>query len=176
VAGSLFKVIGGLWPWGDGRVWLPNDGGLIFVTQQPFLPEGTLTEAICYPHPPETFSIAAIRHALECAGLAWLAPRMSDSVNWDQVLSQRGRQRFGLARIVLQQPAWVFMEEATNAFDPRGEQLILEMLHRELPNATLFNISFHPSLKRLHHRTLVLSRVRETKTLSDTRHDPGGPH
>ena len=31
VTGSLFKVIGGLWPWGSGRVWLPAKGSIMFV-------------------------------------------------------------------------------------------------------------------------------------------------
>jgi putative ATP-binding cassette transporter len=167
VTGSLFKVIGGLWPWGSGRVWLPADGGSLFLTHSPYLPEGTLRETICYPHPPDAFPYSAIRHALECAGLAWLAPRLDDRSNWEQELLQRARQRLGFARVVLQRPAWVFMEGATDAFDTKGERLILEMLHHELPNATLFNISFHPGLEDMHHRTLVLSRVRETKMLFD---------
>ncbi|MCX5883925.1 MAG: ABC transporter ATP-binding protein/permease [Deltaproteobacteria bacterium] len=161
VTGSLFKVIGGLWPWGSGRVWLPVDGGMLFVAQRPFLPEGTLREALCYPHfpEPEAFPVSSIRHALECAGLAWLASRMDERDNWEQVLQQRAQQRLGIARVLLHRPAWVFMEEATDSFDPKGERLILEMLRRELPNMTLLNISFHPGLKKLHHRTIVLSRV-----------------
>jgi putative ATP-binding cassette transporter len=166
VTGCLFKVIGGLWPWGSGRVRLPADSSMLFIAQRPFLPEGVLRETLCYPHPVDTFPDSSIRHALECAGLAWLATRMDERNNWEQVLPQRAQQRLGFARILLHRPAWVFMEEATDAFDPKGERLILEMIHRELPNATLLNISFHPGLRRLHHRTLVLSRVSETKSLS----------
>lgn len=68
----------------------------------------------------------------------------------------------------------MFMEEATDAFDPRGERLILEMLHRELPNATLLNISFHPGLRQLYYRTLVLSRVHEAKVLFNRRRGDRG--
>jgi len=170
VTGSLFKVIGGLWPWGSGRVGLPAaDGGMLFIAQRPFLPEGALRDVLCYPRPPDAFSASSIRRALECAGLAWLAQRMDERDNWEQVLPQRAQQRLGFARVLLQRPAWVFMEEATDAFDPKGEQLILEMLLRELPNATILNISFHPGLGHLHHRTVVLNRVREAKVLLDGR-------
>ncbi|MCK9297011.1 MAG: ABC transporter ATP-binding protein/permease [Desulfobulbaceae bacterium] len=169
VTGSLFKVIGGLWPWGSGRVWLPNDGGMLFVAHRPFLPEGTLREVLCYPHPPDAFPTSAIRHALECAGLSWLVSRMEEQANWEQELLQRAQQRLSLARVFLQRPAWVFLEGATDAFDPKGERLILEMLYRELPNASLLNISFHPNLGQLHHRTLVLSQVDEAKMLFDGR-------
>jgi putative ATP-binding cassette transporter len=165
VTGSLFKVVGGLWPWGSGRVRLPADGSMLFVTQRPFLPEGTLRQALCYPHPPDAFPDTSIRHALECVGLAWLSQRMADRDNWEQVLPQRALQRIGIARVLLQRPAWVFMQEATDSFDLKGERLILEMLRRELPNSTLLNISFHPGLRKLHHRTLVLGKAHEAKVL-----------
>lgn len=165
VTGSLFKVLGGLWPWGSGQVSLPGDGGMSFIAQRPFLPEGTLADALCYPQPPDAFPAVAIRHALECVGLVRLVPRMDERDNWEQVLPQRAQQQLAFARVLLQRPAWVLMEEATDAFDHKGERLILEMLCRELPNTTLLNISFHPGLRQLHHRTLVLSREGETKVL-----------
>ncbi|MBA4356329.1 MAG: ABC transporter [Desulfovibrio sp.] len=174
VTGSLFKVIGGLWPWGSGRVWLPGDGDMLFLAQRPFLPEGTLREAICYPRPADAFSDAFILHALECVGLTRLAPRLAERDNWEQVLPPRAQQQLGFARVLLQQPAWVFMEEATDAFDPEGERQILEMLYRELPSATLLNISFHSGLKKLHHRSLVLSRVGEAKLLFGERRGVNG--
>jgi putative ATP-binding cassette transporter len=146
-------------------VWLPVDGSILFVAQRPFLPEGTLREALCYPHPPDAFPISAIRHALECMGLSWIAQRLDERENWEQALPQRAQQRLGIARVLLQRPAWVFLQEATDSFDLKGERLILEMLHRELPNSTLLNISLHPDLRQLHHRTLLLSRVHETKVI-----------
>lgn len=165
VTGSLFKVIGGLWPWGGGRVRLPGEAEMLFIAKRPFLPEGALQEALCYPYPPDAFPAAAIRHALECVGLLRLVPRLDERDNWGQVLPQRVQQQLGFARIILHRPAWVFMEEATDAFDPKGERLILEMLFRELPNITLLNISFHPGLRKQHHRTLILNRSEETKVL-----------
>ena len=56
LTGSFFKVIGGLWPWGSGRVTLPLNGGIHFVPQRPSLPEGTLREALCYPRPADAFA------------------------------------------------------------------------------------------------------------------------
>jgi len=176
VTGSLFKVVGGLWPWGSGRVLLPSDGDMLFIAQRPFLPEGTLREALCYPCPPDAFPAASIRHALECVGLVRLVRRMDERDNWGQVLPQRAQQQLGLARVLLHRPAWVFMEEATDAFDPKGERRILEMLNRELPNMTLLNISFHPSLRPIHHRTLILNRGGETKVLLGRQSGTGCAH
>lgn len=161
VTGSLFKVVGGLWPWGSGRVLLPAGASMLFLAQRPFLPEGTLREAITYPRATEDFTDADILGALESVELSRLAPRLDEVDNWEQALPQRAQQRLGFARLVLQRPDWVFLEEATDAFDPEGERLILEMLLRTLPEVTLVNISFHPDLGKLHSRTLNLSRAGE---------------
>jgi len=159
VTSRLFKVIGGLWPWGRGRVLLPDDGPLLFMPQRPYLAEGTLREALCYPQPADAWTDATIRQSLECAGLSWLAPRLDERDNWEQVLPLRTQQRLGFARTLMVRPGWLFMEEATDAFDPRGEQHILEMLHRQLPDTAIVTISFHPGLEPLHTRKVVLNRA-----------------
>ncbi len=142
---------------------LPGDGEVLLVPQRPFLPEGSLRGVLCYPRAPEAVTDADIRHAMACAGIAWLAPRLDERDDWEQVLSRRAQQRVGLARVLIQRPAWVFMEEATDAFEPEGERLILEMLRNELPDATQVTITFrfHPELEKLHGRTLVLERGRK---------------
>lgn len=177
VTSGLFKVIGGLWPWGSGRVRLPGDGEMLFLAQRPFLPEGTLREAICYPRPADAFAEPLLLHALGSVGLTRLTTRLDEQENWEQALPPRAQQQLGFARVLLQQPAWIFMDEATDAFDPEGERQILEMLSRELPDATLLTISFHPDLGKLHQRTLSLSRASETKLLfGDRRHGNGATH
>ena len=159
VTASLFKVLAGLWPWGSGRVLLPRGETILFLPQQPFLPEGTLRAALCYPQAVETCSDAAMRAALECAGSGWLAPRLDTIDNWDQVLPLRARQRLGIVRALLQRPCWLCMEEATDALDPAGERLIFAMLRRELPGTTLLTIGVHPELEALHERQITLNRI-----------------
>ena len=160
---SLFKVIGGLWPWGSGRVGLPKDSAILFMPQRPFLPEGTLREALCYPRPRDAFDSGSLRHALECVGADALVPRLDEADNWEQNLPQQAQQRLGFARVLLQRPAWVLLEEATDAFDPKQERSILEMLARELPDTALLTISFHAGLEALHHRTIVLTRTAQKR-------------
>jgi putative ATP-binding cassette transporter len=176
VTDSFFKVIGGLWPWGSGRLWLPNGDRIVFLPQHPFLPEGTLRAALSYPSAPDAFRDTDIEHALECTGLAWLAPRLDDEDNWEQALPLRAQQRAALARALLHRPAWLFLEEATSAFEPDSEQRVFEMLNRQLPDATLLTISVHPGLKSLHNRELVLTRMREAKFLFEGRRGNGRSH
>ncbi len=163
----LFKVIGGLWPWGSGKVLLPGIGDMLFISHQPFLPEGSLRQALCYPRPPDTFTNTLIRHALECVGLIRLVRRLDEKDNWEEVLPLRVQQQLGFARILLHRPVWVVMEEATSSFDPKGEVRMMEMLNRELPNTALLSFSLHSRLRQLHHRTLIVTREGETKVLYD---------
>ncbi len=173
--GALFKVLGGLWPWGDGNIEMPA-GDTLFLAQRPFLPEGTLREAITYPRPPQDYCKDDMGRALECVGLTRLTPRLDEHDNWEQTLPARVQQQLGLARALLLQPAWIFMEEATGAFDARSERQILEMLHRELPNTAILNISFHSGLDDLHNRTMQLNRPAETKVLFGQRREENGTH
>ncbi|WP_330115491.1 SbmA/BacA-like family transporter [Pseudomonas sp. JS3066] len=156
---GLFKVMAGLWPWGHGEVWLPAGPAMCFLPQRPFLPVGSLRAALCYPHPAETYAVSAMRAALECAGIAWLAKRLEDVENWQSVLPLRAQQRLGIARLILHQPAWVFIEEATSAFEPQGEEYLMDMLHRELPDTTLLAISFQAGLERNYQRKLLLNHL-----------------
>jgi putative ATP-binding cassette transporter len=175
VTSRFFKVVAGLWPWGSGRVRLPDHDSALFLPQRPLLPEGPLREALCYPRSPGHFGDGEARDSLEHVGLGWLVPRLDDADNWEQALPLQAQQRLGLARALLQRPAWIFMENATNAFDPHSERQILEVLQRELPQAAMLTISLHPGLEALHHRTLELSLACETKFLFNGRRANGAP-
>ncbi|SFP83305.1 putative ATP-binding cassette transporter [Geopseudomonas sagittaria] len=163
---GLFKAVAGLWPWGRGEIRLPVGQSIVFLPQRPFLPDGTLQAALSYPYASGHFGHAQIQHALTCAGIAWLAPRLEDSDDWDRVLPLRAQQRLGIARLLLHHPAWVFIEEATDAFDVQGEECMTEVLHRELQGSTLLTISFHSTLEHYYTRKLVLDRLCEDKYLT----------
>ena len=157
VTRSFFKVVAGVWTWGRGRVALPADDELAFVPQRPFVPEGTLRAALCYPHPEDAYPDADVRRALERTALASLVPRLDEEDNWEQALPLRARQQLAFARVVLQRPAWVFTEAATDAFDADGGRRMFEMLLAELPGVTLVTISGHPGLSALHQWELSLA-------------------
>ncbi|MDH4563741.1 ABC transporter ATP-binding protein/permease [Pseudomonas sp. BN411] len=156
---GLFKVLAGLWPWGHGEVWLPAGAAICFLPQRPFLPVGSLCAALSYPQPAGTYATGAMLHALESAGIAWLAKRMDEVDNWQSVLPLRTQQRLAMARLFLQQPTWVFIEEASSAFETRDEEDFMDMLHRELPDSTLLAISFQSGLERSYQRRLLLNHL-----------------
>ena len=50
---SLFRALGGVWPFGDGSVRIPKEANVLVLPQRPYLPLGTLRGALAYPGPEE---------------------------------------------------------------------------------------------------------------------------
>ena len=84
---TLFRVLAGLWPFGKGRIQLPEAQRLLFLPQKPYLPVGTLREALCFPHGPDAYDLVAIGEALKVTGLDHLTDRLDEERFWSPVLS-----------------------------------------------------------------------------------------
>ncbi len=161
---GLFKAIAGLWSWGSGRVVVP-DGSTLFILQRPYLPEGSLRGALCYPQPTDAFTDAAIVRSLELTGAGWLASRLDEHANWEEILAANTQQQLSFARALTLRPQWIFTQEATDSFDADGERAMFEMLRRELPDTTLLTMGLHAGLEALHDRKIVLTPIPEAKYL-----------
>lgn len=153
---KLFKVVAGMWPWGSGTVRLPASDGIFFMPQRPYLPIGTLRAAVTYPGDPATIAPGAVEQALALAGLGHLVARLDDHETWEQVLAASEQQRLGFARLLLHRPAWIFLQEATDALDAKGEQEMMRLLLAEFPEATIITIGHHKALGNYHRRRLAL--------------------
>jgi putative ATP-binding cassette transporter len=155
---TLFRAIAGIWPFGSGRVRVPEGAQVLFLPQRPYLPLGTLRRALCYPRDAAGFDDAAVRAALADAGLGHLADRLDEEDSWGQRLSGGEQQRIALARALLLKPDWLFLDEATASLDPEGEQRFYALLKERLPGATLVSIAHRPAVALYHDRAF---RVRE---------------
>jgi putative ATP-binding cassette transporter len=155
---TLFRALAGLWPWGSGRVVMPPAEQVMFMPQRPYLPLGSLRAALAYPQPVQTFSEAAMRAAMEQVGLDRHLDRLDEEQRWDQTLSLGEQQRLAFARLLLQQPAWVFMDEATSALDEPNQDAMMQLFVEALPESALVSIGHRPGLEAFHTRTLALQR------------------
>ena len=52
----LFAAMAGLWPWGQGRIEMPDQTDTLFIAQHGYLPAGTLREIMAYPRAPQRFA------------------------------------------------------------------------------------------------------------------------
>ena len=153
---TLFRAIAGIWPFGAGQVRLPRNPRGLFLPQRPYLPIGTLRDVIAYPIRDGDFSDENVSDALITVGLQHLSARLNEQQNWSMQLSPGEQQRVAFARAVLQQPAWLFLDEATSSLDEDAQQQLYRMLKEKLKKTTIISIGHRPSLQAFHTRTLEL--------------------
>lgn len=156
---TLIRAIAGLWPWGEGRILLPAGAKLAFVPQRPYVPLGTLRDAIAYPVEGNLLADERARAVLKDVGLGYLTGKLDgEEERWDQTLSGGERQRIAFARLLIEQPDIIIMDEATAALDIDSEFRLLTLLFERLPKATIISVGHRPGLQELHSRLLTLQR------------------
>ena len=153
----LLRAIAGNWPYGSGRIDIPEQARMLFVPQWPYLPIGTLRTMVSYPAPPGTFSDELIREVLRLLGLERLSTRLDDTESWDQQLSPHEQQRLASARVLLNEPEWLFLDKVTSSLDEETEKLVYELLAARLPNATVISVAPRPAVVMYHTRSWTVA-------------------
>jgi vitamin B12/bleomycin/antimicrobial peptide transport system ATP-binding/permease protein len=153
---TLFRAIAGIWPFGRGRVRLPQGFRGLFLPQRPYFPLGTLREAVCYPAAFETFSHEEIKEALCAVGLPHLVARLDESANWSMELSGGEQQRVAFARALLQKPSWLFLDEATSNLDDASQASLYDLLVHRLKDSTIVSIAHRDELACYHPEQIEL--------------------
>ncbi|WP_371233372.1 ABC transporter ATP-binding protein/permease [Pseudomonas sp. QE6] len=163
---TLLRAMSGLWRYGSGVVQMP-EARCLFVPQKPYLPIGTLAQALSYPEQPDQHSVERLQEALRLCRLEALVPRLDEADHWQRVLSPGEQQRLAIARALLYSPRWLFLDEATSALDEADEAAVYQVLLEQLPGVTLISIGHRGSLKRFHPRQLRLEdrRLREMEAV-----------
>ena len=155
---TLLRTLAGIWPYGSGRVTLPAGSTVLFLPQRPYLPLGTLRQALAYP---QTAAAAGSEQAMEAAlsdvGLGRLSGSLDRRDDWSRILSLGEQQRLAFARVLLVRPAWVFLDEATSAIDEPSEQAMYALLRRRLPALSIVSVGHRSTLFAQHEEELHLT-------------------
>ena len=153
----LLRAVAGIWPFGEGKIEVPEHSRMLFVPQQPYLPLGSLRAVVSYPSEEGRISDEKIREALGLLGLSQLADKLDEVERWDQQLSGSEQQRLALARVLVNEPDWVFLDKATSELDEGMEKQVYELLKERLPHSTVITAAHRPSLVPYHTRLWKLS-------------------
>jgi vitamin B12/bleomycin/antimicrobial peptide transport system ATP-binding/permease protein len=155
---TLFRALAGIWPFGQGNIHIPAGARVLFLPQKPYIPIGTLRDAVKYPDVHSTASDAEIAVALEASELGRLKVRLDETAHWSNILSGGEQQRLAIARALVFKPDWLFMDEATASLDQDNEAAIYKALKARLPNTTIVSIGHSPALQQWHDRKIELQR------------------
>jgi putative ATP-binding cassette transporter len=138
---QLFRALARLWPWGSGRIAVPRGERIFYVPRgTPYLPRGTLREVLAYPAKVAGFTDAAFEHALARLGLDRLLSRLDLLRRWDRELSQDEQMSLAFARIVLQAPRWVLIDDAFGSLDDDALERVIDVFHNELKHTSVIHI------------------------------------
>ncbi len=146
---TLLRALAGMWTFGSGSIEMPK-ARTFFIPQKPYIPLGTLRDALVYPQKSKNFKDAALYDVLDACGLPHLQGRLDDYGFWMQILSGGETQRLAFARLLLWKPAWVFLDEATSALDSKMEARMYKLVKERLPDATLLSVGHKPTLDAFH--------------------------
>ncbi len=163
---SLVRAIAGLWPWGEGKLLLKSGARLFMLPQRPYIPIGTLRRAISYPSAVEDVPKDEVAKAMKDVGLDHLVDALDEEKPWDQTLSGGEKQRVAFARVLVQEPDIIVMDEGTSALDPKSQELLMNLVQERLPKMTIISVGHRPELEKFHQRKLVLEARREGAKLA----------
>jgi putative ATP-binding cassette transporter len=153
---TLLRSLADLWPYAEGFVRRPLGDDAMFLSQEPYLPLGSLRTALTYPHPVAAVDDAQARDVLRRVQLGQLADRLDEEADWSHRLSPGEQQRLGFARILLARPRVVFLDEATSALDEGMEHTLYTLLREELPESLIVSVGHRSSLEQFHAERLEL--------------------
>ena len=152
---SLLRAIAGLWTAGTGKIVRPPLEEILFVPQRPYMTLGTLREQLIYPNPQAELDDTELQAALERVNLPDLAARcggLTATRNWSEELSLGEQQRLAFARILLDRPRVVILDESTSALDVANEERLYE--HLQETGITYISVGHRPTLRQYHQLVL----------------------
>ncbi len=153
---TLLRSLADLWPYAHGTVRRPPACHALFLPQHPYLPLGGLRTALTYPQLPHLVGNEQLHEALRAVQLGHLENHIDDEVDWSRILSTGEQQRLGIARLLINRPRLVFLDEATSAVDAGLEHCLYTLIRTHLPDCTLVSVGHRSSLTAFHTHTLHL--------------------
>ena len=136
---SFFLALAGLWSAGSGRISVPPDAEVAYLTQRPFLPSGSLRALLTSNG--SAHDDDALRAALKRVGLDDIAASLDTVARWDRDLGLGEQERLRYARLLLTRPKWLICDEGLDPLDEASRQLLLSILAGELAESAVINVS-----------------------------------
>jgi putative ATP-binding cassette transporter len=156
---TLLRAMAGIWPYGQGAIRLAA-GKLLFLPQKPYLPIGTLRQALIYPRATTDLPDSRLIEAMQKVGLGAFVSKLDEDDNWPQRLSVGEQQRLSFARVLLTEPDLLFLDEATSALDEPSEAQFYEMLRKAAWHPTIVSVGHRSTLAPFHDSQRDISTFR----------------
>lgn len=161
---TLLRAISGIWPFVDGKIFLPERDKLMFIPQKSYLPLGTLRAALNYPGN-KPIDDTELIYLMDLCQIGYLKDKLDLEADWSHVLSVCEQQRLAFVRAHIQQPQWLFLDEATSALDEDTEANMYSLLQERLQQTTVVSVGHRSTLNKYHELVLRLNKSTRQVTL-----------
>jgi putative ATP-binding cassette transporter len=154
---TLLRATAGLWTAGQGRITRPPLEDLMVLPQQPYLTAGSLREQLLYGVGRADVSDDEIAAALRRVRFLPVLERVGGldaSRDWPRLLSQSEQQVVAFARLLLANPRFAFLDEATSGVDLERSRHLYQVLCQT--DITYVSVSADPGLVEYHDQLLKL--------------------
>ena len=151
---TLLRTVAGLWAYSEGDVYCPTHQ--LFLSQKPYLPQGSLLTALAYPNEEKVFNRDEMIEVLKQVSLGHLQDRLDQEQDWTRILSLGEQQRLAFARLLLHKPNVTFLDEATASMDEGLEDNMYRLLKERLPNTTVISVGHRSTLQAFHQQQLMI--------------------
>jgi putative ATP-binding cassette transporter len=141
---ALFRATAGLWEVNGGNIVRPSLEKILFVTERPYLPPGSLRELFIRPWPegaqpsekdllnnefPEIRILEGLR-SLKIDSIPKRFGGMNTRQTWESVLTLSEQQFLVFARVLLAGPRFAFLEKPSTTLTPEQVGWVLGLLNR----------------------------------------------
>lgn len=150
---TLIKALAGIWPYTQGQVRYLNEAKVLFLSQKPYLPQGSLRLAASYPSAP--IEDGRTEQFFKLVGLEHLIPHLDEVDTWSHILSLGEQQRVAIVRALLNKPDMLFLDEASSAMDEQSESLVYDLLNQYLPKCIMISVGHRSTLIAKHKMVLT---------------------
>ena len=159
---TIFKAISGTWKFGEGSIQLPQITQVAVMPQQPSIPSDDLKSIVCYPNFASNYSDEQVSNVLKMVHLQDFIEQLHrEDTLWSNGLSGGQKQRISFARMILQNPDLILMDEVTASLDEESENQLYTLMLNLFSAKTFIGIAHRSTVDKHHDRIIQLEKDQE---------------
>ena len=154
---ALARATAGIWPTGEGRIIRPAHEHMMFVPQRPYTALGSLRDQFFdadYRDDGDDERLIAILCQVTFGPILERVGGLDVERDWSNMLTVGEQQLLGIARLLVAEPRYAFIDRATSALSLSRVKHVYNVL--STTPTTYITVGDHPVLRDYHDNVLEL--------------------
>ena len=154
---ALARATAGIWPTGEGRIVRPPQEHMLFVPQRPYTALGSLRDQFFdadYQGDDDDERLISVLCQVTFGPILERVGGLDVERDWANLLTVGEQQLLGIARLLMAQPKFAFLDRATSALSLSRVKHVYTVL--SATPITYISVGDHPSLRNYHDNVLEL--------------------